>query len=70
MKKSLFTAWLLFGFIAAIGQSTAKLISSVEGVKEYKLDNGLKVLLISDPSQSNMIVNIVYNVGSRHEGYG
>ncbi len=45
-------------------------VGSVEGIKEYKLKNGLKVLLIPDPSQSNIVVNIVYNVGSRHEGYG
>jgi zinc protease len=47
-----------------------KYISSVEGIKEYSLTNGLKVLLVPDASQSNMIVNIIYNVGSRHEGYG
>lgn len=47
-----------------------KFITNVEGVKEYSLKNGLKVLLIPDASQSNMIVNIVYNVGSRNEGYG
>lgn len=47
-----------------------KFITNVEGVKEYSLKNGLKVLLIPDASQSNMVVNIVYNVGSRNEGYG
>lgn len=47
-----------------------KFINNVEGVKEYSLKNGLKVLLIPDASQSNMVVNIVYNVGSRNEGYG
>ncbi|OXG06218.1 zinc protease [Flavobacterium araucananum] len=47
-----------------------KYIKNIEGVKEYSLNNGLKVLLIPDASQSNMIVNIVYNVGSRNEGYG
>lgn len=49
---------------------TPKFISNTEGVKEYTLINGMKVLLIPDPSQSNMVVNIVYNVGSKHEGYG
>ncbi len=47
-----------------------KYITNVEGIKEYSLDNGLKVLLIPDASQSNMVVNIIYNVGSRNEGYG
>lgn len=45
-------------------------VSNTEGIKEYTLKNGMKVLLIPDASQSNMVVNIVYNVGSRHEGYG
>lgn len=45
-------------------------VKQVEGIKEYKLSNGLKVLLIPDATQSNLIVNIVYNVGSKHEGYG
>ncbi|WP_428231670.1 M16 family metallopeptidase [Flavobacterium sp.] len=49
---------------------TPKYIKNVEGVKEYSLNNGLKLLLIPDASQSNMVVNIVYNVGSRNEGYG
>lgn len=45
-------------------------ITSVEGIREYRLENGLQILLIPDASQSNFIVNIVYKVGSRHEGYG
>ena len=47
-----------------------KLVTTVEGLKEYELKNGLRVLLMPDPSQSNIVVNIVYKVGSRHEGYG
>lgn len=47
-----------------------KFISNIEGIKEYSLNNGMKILLIPDSSQSNMIVNIVYNVGSKNEGYG
>jgi len=54
----------------AAPKDTPKFITNVEGVKEYSLKNGLKVLLIPDASQSNMVVNIVYNVGSRNEGYG
>ncbi|MGL4581869.1 MAG: M16 family metallopeptidase, partial [Flavobacterium sp.] len=45
-------------------------VTSVEDIKEYKLSNGLKILLLPDATQSNLIVNIVYNVGSKHEGYG
>jgi zinc protease len=51
-------------------QSTPKLVTAVEGIKEYELNNGLHILLIPDASQTNIVVNIVYKVGSRHEGYG
>ncbi len=50
--------------------SVPKFVTAVEGIKEYELNNGLKVLLIPDASQSNIVVNIVYKVGSRYEGYG
>ena len=43
---------------------------SVEGITEYKLDNGLQLLLFPDPTQSNVTVNVTYLVGSRVEGYG
>jgi zinc protease len=43
---------------------------SVEGISEYRLANGLTVLLIPDASQDTITTNIVYLVGSRHEGYG
>ena len=43
---------------------------SVEGISEYNLKNGLKVLLFPDPSKPTITVNITYMVGSRHEGYG
>lgn len=44
--------------------------ASVEGITEYELDNGLKVLLFPDQSKPTITVNITYEVGSRHEGYG
>ncbi|WP_298780344.1 pitrilysin family protein [uncultured Polaribacter sp.] len=44
--------------------------ASVEGITEYKLNNGLKVLLFPDNSSQTITVNITYKVGSRHEGYG
>src|SRR5436190_20323300 len=43
---------------------------SVEGITEYTLGNGLKVLLFPDASQPKTTVNITYLVGSRHENYG
>lgn len=44
--------------------------ASVEGITEYRLDNGLKVLLFPDNSAQTITVNVTYLVGSRHEGYG
>nr|WP_233410838.1 pitrilysin family protein [Rugamonas sp. CCM 8940] len=43
---------------------------SVEGITEYKLPNGLKVLLFPDASKPTVTVNVTYLVGSRHENYG
>lgn len=45
-------------------------VTSVEGITEYKLSNGLRVLLFPDPSKPTITVNATYLVGSRHEGYG
>lgn len=45
-------------------------VDSIEGIREYRLDNGLQVLLIPDSSRQNIMVNIIYRVGSRHESYG
>ncbi len=44
--------------------------TSVEGVTEYRIDNGLKVLLVPDASIDTVTVNMTYLVGSRQEGYG
>ena len=45
-------------------------VRSVEGITEYRLPNGLQVLLFPDSTKQNITVNIVYHVGSRHESYG
>jgi len=70
-----------FAFLAALlaGNSIAQQaapagferVATVEGITEYKLkSNGLRVLLMPDPSKSKFTVNITYLVGSRHENYG
>ncbi|WP_426110772.1 M16 family metallopeptidase [Massilia sp. PWRC2] len=43
---------------------------AVEGITEYRLANGLKVLLFPDASKPTITVNVTYLVGSRHENYG
>jgi zinc protease len=45
-------------------------VTSVEGITEYKLQNGLRVLLFPDPSKATITVNITFLVGSMHENYG
>jgi zinc protease len=45
-------------------------VASVEGIDEYRLENGLRVILFPDPSKQTATVNITYLVGSLHEGYG
>jgi zinc protease len=43
---------------------------TVEGITEYTLPNGLRVLLFPDQSKPTATVNATYLVGSRREGYG
>ena len=45
-------------------------VGSVEGIDEYRLANGLQVLLVPDGSKPTTTVNLTYRVGSRHESYG
>lgn len=42
----------------------------INGITEYRLRNGLTVLLGPDESKPTMTINLVYRVGSRHEGPG
>ncbi len=48
----------------------ASKFTHVEGINEYRLPNGLRVLLAPDASKPTTTVNITYMVGSRHENYG
>ncbi|MDB4906644.1 MAG: Zinc protease [Gemmatimonadetes bacterium] len=45
-------------------------VTSVEGITEYSLPNGMRVLLFPDASKPTVTVNVTYLVGSRHEGPG
>lgn len=79
MKNKLLYLVSMFSFLL-LGNITAqdkamlpkgvKKNASVEGITEYELTNGLKVLLFPDQSKPTITVNITYLVGSRHEGYG
>ena len=45
-------------------------VTSVEGITEYRLGNGLRVLLFPDASKPAITTNITYMVGSLNEVYG
>jgi zinc protease len=45
-------------------------VAAVEGITEYRLANGLRVLLYPDGSKPTTTTNITYLVGSRLEHYG
>ena len=76
MKKlHIFFAALLIFCLQANAQTAGSppapvKITSVEGITEYRLANGLSVLLFPDQSKPKITVNITYLVGSRLEGYG
>ncbi len=44
--------------------------ATVEGITEYTLDNGMRVLLFPDASKPKVTVNVTVMVGSKHENYG
>src|SRR5689334_18163808 len=69
MKKLLILATLL-GVTAVAGATEPKKVATIEGITEYAMDNGLRVLLFPDNSKQQVTVNVTYLVGSRHEGYG
>ena len=45
-------------------------VTSVEGIDEYALPNGLHVLMLRDTSKPTTTVNLTIRVGSRMENYG
>lgn len=60
---------LLMAGNAAAAEAPRKVVA-IEGVTEFRLDNGLRVLTVPDPGADTVTVHITYLVGSRHEGYG
>jgi len=48
----------------------AEFVRELGGIEEYRLANGLQILLFPDEAQSTTTVNITYRVGSRHESQG
>src|SRR3984885_7780696 len=69
MKSIVASLFVLTTLLAGLAAAQTK-ITSVEGITEYRLDNGLDVLFFPDKSKPTFTVNVTYLVGSRHEGYG
>jgi zinc protease len=65
-------AFLVVGSVSAQAPLPAGVerVTSVEGITEYRLANGMRVLLFPDPSNARITVNITYLVGSVHESAG
>ncbi|WP_372524889.1 M16 family metallopeptidase [Piscinibacter sp.] len=71
--SALLFAWALALSFAAHAQALPAGVSavrSVEGINEYRLANGLQLLLVPDDSKPTTTVNLTVHVGSRHENYG
>jgi zinc protease len=66
---ALLGACILVGPARAADEPLVK-VGTVEGITEYRLANGCRVLLLPDPSRRLVTVNCTIFVGSRHEGYG
>jgi zinc protease len=69
MKRLSFALWLMLCAAGALAQGAQK-THSIEGVTEYRLPNGMRMLMLPDPGIDTITVHVVYLVGSRHEGYG
>src|SRR6516162_147659 len=69
-KYNLVTFALLLSTSFCLLAGPPKKVAQVEGITEYQFDNGLRLLLFPDNSQSKVSVNMTVLVGSRQEGYG
>ncbi len=71
MRRIFFLLFAAFASITGGGLAAppAK-VATVEGISEYRFDNGARLLLFPDASRPTISVNMTVLVGSRHEGYG
>jgi zinc protease len=69
MRRCIAIGWILLGGASAWAGAPEK-VATIEGVTEYRLGNGARVLLFPEASRPTVTVNMTVLVGSRHEGYG
>ena len=60
----------LFATAASTRADAPVKVASIEGVTEYRLANGARVVLFPETSRPTVTVVMTVLVGSRHEGYG
>src|SRR5215831_10567161 len=70
MRRLLPLLALLACVPALRAEDAPKKVATVEGITEYRLGNGARVLLFPEASRPTITVNMTVLVGSRHEGYG
>ncbi len=73
MQTGIKTLLMTIAAVTAMDAASAagiKELDTVEGIKSYELDNGLKIVLFADQSKPTATVNTTYLVGSRMENYG
>ncbi len=70
MRKIFVFLWACAAMFAQPLPNGVTKVTSVEGITEYRYQNGLRLLVFPDPSKATATVNITYLVGSRHEGAG
>ncbi len=76
MRKPLFLAFVSLALLAGplraqpAPPALPAAVTTVEGIAEYRLGNGLQVLLVPDASKPSTTVNLTIHAGSRQEDYG
>src|SRR5688572_5768194 len=70
MRNTLALVGLVALLPTVVADGAPQKVATVEGITEYRLENGLRVLLYRESSRPTVTVNLTVLVGSRHEGYG
>src|SRR5437868_6614439 len=81
MYRSIFASLLIFLFLVSLNKNSVRaeqetavpkisLVERTEKITEYRMANGLQILLLPDRSAPVVTVMVVYHVGSRNEAVG
>ncbi len=73
LRRSCVLLWALLYAVSAgalAAERSPEVVSELEGITEYRLDNGLRVLLAPDTASSSVAFNMVYLSGSLEDPQG